>query len=155
MLTYKTYKELDKQANFFKIEGKAPAWLVRAVYKPNMSLNAISPVYQRFESLARLSLPDFAKAVGVPLTISHSKLRNMYGASLSRYIPNYDEYVGRLMDFNAKLMLFNHTFALGEPATLLANPYYDKDVAVQQEKRVCFSGPLDDTRYIRCLRLKI
>ena len=154
-LMYKLYKELDKQANFFKGDGNVPAWLVRAVYKPNMSLNAISPVYQRLESLARLSLSDFAKEVDVPLTISNSKLRNMYGASLSRYVPNYDKYVGRLMDFDAKLMLFNHTFASGEPATSFVNPYYEKGFAIEKGKRVCFAGPLDDTRHIRCLRLKI
>lgn len=67
-------------------------------------------------------------------------------------LPTYDKYIARLLDFDAKLVLFNH---LDNNIETAPNPYYNNAIPVMFDDKVCFEGPLEDHHFIRCLRINI
>lgn len=156
-ISYHTLKSIDKHPKFFEPGDNFPGWLTRPMYKPNMTINAIAPIYYRLENLAKLSPPDFAERVeneGGP-SPSTSKFRNYVGGLLISESPNFEKYVARFFDFDAKLSLFNQVHILKYDLDSMKNPYYGSEIPEELHGKLCFSGPLKDTRSLRCLKVKI
>lgn len=154
---YYTFKNLDKHPEFFEMGGDFPGWMTRIVYKPNMTINAVAPIYYKLEQLAQLPSPDFAKRIEARNsdTPSTSKLRNYVGSVLIANLPEYTEYVARFYDFDAKLAIFNQVHHLKLSLGDMKNPYYGKEVPEEINGNLCFNGPLEDKRSLRCLIVKI
>lgn len=153
-MSYNTFKELNRHPEFFQIGGNFPGWMSRTIYKPNMTRNAIVPIYSDLTRLSLLTPDQFTKEVegGKKVTISTSKIRNYVGNVLITMSPEYETYVARFMDFEAKIVLFNH---LHKGFDTAINPYYKGETPEVFENKVCFNGPLKDERFLRCLRTKI
>ncbi|WP_428243516.1 hypothetical protein [Gynuella sp.] len=156
-MSYHTFKSLDKNPEFFETGGNFPGWITRMVYKPNMTINATTPIYYRLEHLAQLSPSELIKQLGTedeirPFT---SKLRNYVGAVLIEISPDFDEYVTRFSDFEAKLAMFNQVHHLQLKPDAMQNPYYGNERPKEVDGNLCFSGPLEDKRSLRCLRVEI
>ncbi len=156
-VSYYTFKNLDKHPEFFEMGGDFPGWLTRIVYKPNMTINSVAPIFYKLEQLAQLSSADFAKRIEASNsdTLSTSTLRNYVGSTLIAFSPEYTEYVARFHDFDAKLALFNQVHHLNLSLDNLKNPYYGKEVPEEVNGNLCFDGPLEDKKALRCLRVKI
>jgi len=157
-VSYYGLKSLDKDPEFFRIGGTVPGWVIRMIYKPNMTINAITPGYYRLEHLAQLTPTEFVAEIGkgkhVPL--STSKVRNRSGAVLITIsIEFLDKYVARFNDFDAKIVLFNQIHQLGNEVGKATNPYYGNEAIENPNGSVCFNGPMEDDRFLRCLRVKI
>lgn len=157
-MSYHNFKSLDKHPEFFEIGGNFPGWITRILYKPNMSINAVEPIYTNLGRLAELSPSDFAKKVATASkdSPSSSKLRNYVGSSLVAFNSlGYEDYVARFNDFEVKLALFNQVHHFNLNLDKMKNPYYGDEVPKEAEGNLCFSGPLEDKRSLRCLRVKI
>jgi hypothetical protein len=171
-VAYYLFKRLDKYPGFFDSTaaegegekgekdvrgGKVPGWFVRIFYKPNMSINAVVPAYTKLVSLSRLSCKEFAEEIerGKELEITTSNLRNYMGNVLiNTGRPNLEQYLGRIMDVEAKIELFNQIYHHGAPEDKVKNPYYEYDYSYRKEDSICFRGPLEDQKGMRCLRTK-
>ena len=157
-MSYHTFKGLDKHPEFFESGSKAPGWLTRFVYKPNMTINAVAPTYLELERLALLSPAEFAKQIDVSHSTppSTSKLRNYVGSILIAVSsPQYAEYVARFQDFETKLALFNQVHHVKLPLDRMENPYYGNEMPRENEGSLCFSGPLESKKSLRCLKVNI
>lgn len=151
----------DLYMNGDAVETYWPGWALRVVYKPNMMMNAVVPVYQNAKDNSRLTLPSFALMAsdGVELTLKSSWVRNSVGSILNQVARiDLNPYIARGFDLNAKISLFNAI--VNEPIipdTLLSidNPYYPgqhRTPAMSEDKaRVCFDGPYEDPRNFRCI----
>lgn len=156
-MSYHTFKSLDRHPEFFETGGNFPGWITRILFKPNMTINAVTPIYYRLERLAQLAPPDFAKQIetGESVNPSTSKLRNYVGETLIAFSPEFDEYVAKFFDFDIKLALFNQLHHLKREPGSMHNPYYGNEVPKEINGSLCFSGPLEDNRSLRCLKVKI
>lgn len=156
-LSYYTFRSLDRHPEIFEVGGNFPGWMTRMVYKPNMTINAITPTYVRLEWLAKRTPAEFSQEIerGDVNPITTSKLRNFVGGILIDIPSNFDEFVARFMDFEAKLALFNQRYHARGEYLDLDNPYYEGEPPEVLEEKVCFSGPLEDKRNLRCLRIKM
>jgi hypothetical protein len=156
-MSYHTFLNLDKHPEFFEMGGDFSGWLTRIAFKSNMTINSVAPLYYRLEDLAKMSPFDFEKHVEAEpfISPSTSKLRNYVGGVLIALGPEFDEYIARFNDFDTKLALFNqiHHFELGLES--IKNPYYGKEVPKEIDGNLCFVGPLEDKRSLRCLRVNI
>jgi hypothetical protein len=158
---YYGFKSVDKHPQFFELEGEfgnAPEWLVRAVFKPNMTINALAPLYLLPEKLAVLSPAEFAQEVEnlESYTPSTSVIRNPAGnVLLGIEGPAYEEYVARFHDLDVKISLFNQLYYSGLDTTSLINPYYGSETPRMENGRLCFSGPLEDKSFLRCLSIEL
>lgn len=147
-----------------------PSWAVNIVYKNNISLNLMAKRYANVVRLSEMShleftshLNNFNEALGTDISFWHT-FRNYWGSLLLNIAePNFHGYIARGLDLNAKIALFNQ-LAIKQPSPDVlesaVNPYYSlsegglKGAFVDQEnQRVCFDGPLEDTRFYRCLAL--
>lgn len=153
-MSYAALKEADRHPEFFQIGGNVPGWIVRMLYKPNMTLNAIAPQYTRFERLSFAPASQFAQEVESFDEIGTSALsiRNYAGAKLVHMYDIFDEYNARFLDLDAKIVLFNH---LNEGFENARNPYYEDEAPEIFADRACFRGPMEDPRSLRCLRTGI
>jgi len=158
-VAYYTFKELDKNPEFFEMGGDFPGWIIRIVYKPNMTINAITPIYSRLERLAQLTPSNFSREIENrnATSISTSWFRNYIGAALITIMssPSLDEYLARFMDFDTKILLFNQVHHFKRKLTDVKNPYYENETPEELDGMACFNGPLEDKKFLRCLRLKI
>ena len=160
-ILYYGFKSLDKHPQFFELEGEfsnVPEWLVRAAFKPNMTINALAPLYLLPEKLAALSPAEFAQEVAdlESYTPSTSVLRNPAGnVLLGIEGPAYEEYVARFHDLDVKISLFNQLYYSGLDTTSLINPYYGSEIPRMENGRLCFSGPLEDKSFLRCLSVEL
>ncbi|MEO4049158.1 hypothetical protein AAFN46_18990 [Pseudomonas sp. CAU 1711] len=129
-------------------------WLLRWMYKPHMTVNDSLPDYQRIAAKSRLGTAAFARTLAAPVRSETSlwrRMRNPVGAILGAIaIPDFNKYLARLHDLDAKLTLFN---ALGQAVPVADNPYRPGQRAKWDDKRqaYCFNGPLKDEQGVRCL----
>lgn len=168
-LIYDVYTSLDKNPEFFaqagfENESTAPKWLVKTVFKPNMSVNEAYLFYENIATRSQLKQQDFASGAenNEQLQIQTSSIRNYAGSILNNIAyPDFDKYIARLFDLNAKIALFNQTADSTElPADLstIQNPYYGTgNTAYYSDdgKNICLTGPLENDRNQRCLRVKM
>ena len=124
------------------------------LYKPYMTVNDSLPDYQRVATNSRLDTRAFVRTLRAPVRREMSlwrRVRNPIGAVLYGVaMPDFNKYLARLHDLDAKLALFN---SLGQAVPETDNPYRPGQRAKWDEKRqaYCFSGPLVDRQYLRCL----
>ena len=156
-LSYYSLMNLDKHLELLEISGNFPDWASRTFFKPNMTINALTPIYLRFNRLSKMTPAEFAVEVEheVNIDITTSRIRNYAGSVVIEDLPNFDQYVVRFMDFDAKLALFNHMFHLRGDTGEAENPYYKGQYSDVSDNSVCFSGPLEDKRQLRCLPTQI
>lgn len=158
ILTYETFKEMIENPESWDdnfIEG----WMAKFMHKPNMTINTIYPIYQRTIDLAQMSPQEFSKSVTTAnqIPLKFSLLRN-FGAKILYGIstPDFNVYVGRMFDLNAKISLYN-ALIKNKPLDTIYNPYYgasETAYLTDDQKSVCFKGPLEQHRDLRCLRIK-
>lgn len=152
---YNTFEDISKQPEHLRKGVEVPLWIIRLWYKPNMTTNAIAPFFKKLALLSGLSHVQFVKEIKKVSTVdlSTSNFRNYYGNYIiALSLPSYDKYISRLLDFDAKLMLFNH---LDKDIETAPNPYYKYAIPVLFDDKVCFEGPLEDPFFIRCLRTNV
>lgn len=131
-----------------------PKWRLLLMYKPHMTVNDMLPDYLRVAASSRLETSAFVRTLGTPARTELSiwrRMRNLVGAILGDVaMPDFNKYLARLHDLAAKLALFN---SLGQAVPEADNPYRPGQRAKWDEKRqaYCFSGPLVDRQYLRCL----
>lgn len=131
-----------------------PKWRLLLMYKPHMTVNDMLPDYLRVAASSRLETAAFVRTLGTPTRTELSiwrRMRNPIGAILGDVaMPDFNKYLARLHDLDAKLALFN---SLGQAVPEADNPYRPGQRAKWDEKRqaYCFSGPLVDRQYLRCL----
>jgi hypothetical protein len=159
-MSYALMNNLNGNPEFIAEGGNLPAWIVKLVYKPNISINSILPRYQQAIDYARLSHKEFSTKIisGDKPEIETSRIRNFVGTILASIDgADYLNYVARVKDLDVKILLFNTLIA--EPnvdAALgsLNNPYYEMPTPAfltDDQRKICFDGPLPDNRNLRCL----
>lgn len=152
------FEELDRNPEFFQMGGNLPGWLVRIVYKPNMTLNAVAPFYDDLDRLVMLDPSDFAMRIESSETAPYPKreIRNYYGSVMAAFsMPNVYDYAARVQDLDAKIRLFNQVHHLGLRADQLKNPYYENETPKYSDGSFCFSGPVESRSSLRCLRVTL
>jgi len=138
-----------------------PAWAERITIKANMSSNASAPIYRAVINLSESPQTEFESLLDLSESIEASWVRNFFGTFLNQIgTPNFQNYVARGFDLNAKIALFNGTLGnriTAESLSGIQNPYYkseDQPAKIDSEnKRACFDEPLVNPKYIRCLSL--
>ena len=127
---------------------------LRWLYKPQMTVNDSLPDYLRVANNSRLDAQAFARMLAEPVRSLPSfwrRIRNPVGMILGQVaMPDFNRYLARLHDLDAKLALFN---ALGQRVPDVTSPYRPGQQASWNVKRqaYCFNGPLADEQGLRCL----
>ncbi|MFW5426187.1 MAG: hypothetical protein ACKE8G_06585 [Methylophagaceae bacterium] len=170
-MNHELYINLDQSPDLFAKEKQGialnpPPWVVTTFYKPNMTINAEYSFFKEVISNSKLDQLDFT----IKVTNDDSRLPNGLGAKVRNHTgyvlssiarPNFDQYIARLLDLNAKIALFNQTANKAElPEDLghIKNPYYETaNTAFYSEdgKSICLTGPLEDDKNQRCVRVKL
>jgi hypothetical protein len=156
-MSYYLLKELDRNPELFRMGGNLPSWFTRIVYKPNVTINTITPDYYRLVRISRLKPAEFVNELGNDRSSISliSNLRNYVGNVLIGISTGYDEYVARVMDFETKIHLFNRLYHYQDELETVSNPYYPSDKTEASGDNACFRGPLEDKRFLRCIRIKM
>lgn len=158
-LFHNVMQQMDKRANLLHAEGNLPGWLARLLFKPNMTSNALVPGYMDVIKMSALQPVKFALAIAIDDTpeVSVSWWRNFSGSRLVLELKNqhlaYRPYAARLMDFQAKLMLFNHHLHEQQALATADNPYYPGEPPLVTEHSACFRVPFENNPNMRCLQL--
>ena len=87
-----------------------PSWVIRLVFKPNMTINAALPVYDNAKRLSKLPMHEFAEIAKQTKTLSleASWVRNAIGSTLNQIAQiNLKPYIAHGFDLNAKLTLLS------------------------------------------------
>ena len=149
-----TLGDLDAEYHYL------PSWVIRLVFKPNMTINAALPVYDNAKRLSKLPMHEFAEIAKQTKTLSleASWVRNAIGSTLNQIAQiNLKPYIAHGFDLNAKLTLFNSVLdqrLLESTRLSIDNPYYDVKQEVEfikEANKFCLQGPLEDPRFFRCL----
>jgi len=82
-------------------------------------------------------------------------IRNYVGRVLNDISPDFSKYVAKFNDFESKLALFNQVHGSQLKRSDMHNPYYGPETPEEKNGSLCFSGPLEDERSLRCLRLTV
>ncbi|MBL1320289.1 MAG: hypothetical protein COA63_004415 [Methylophaga sp.] len=164
------YINLYKNPEIFAVvgqekSGNVPGWLVQTLYKANMSINESHDFFNEAIARSRLEQSEFAAMNLAKDSSTRSKIdyiRNPMGSILNDVAsPNFDSYIASLFDLNAKIAIFNQTMnkvELPSDLSYIQNPYYEKGGTAfysEDGKRICLTGPLDDDKNQRCLRVKL
>lgn len=154
---YHMYKKLDKHPNFFEEETNYPGWMVRVLFKPNMSINETAPRFTELDDLSNLSPSEFASYISNRPNMESRgiSIRNYVGRVLNDISPDFSKYVAKFNDFESKLALFNQVHGSQLKRSDMHNPYYGPETPEEKNGSLCFSGPLEDERSLRCLRLTV
>jgi len=155
-MAFYSFTEIDRSPELFKTGGNMPSWIVRAVYKPNMTTNDIIPAYEEAIYAARLPSEKFAEHQAGREEVVENEInwRNYVGHTLvSIAHPDYYRYIARLHDLNVKISLVN--YVMSGRTIPLVNPYYPSLAPqVPDGNKICLSGPYEDDRELRCIRTK-
>jgi hypothetical protein len=151
---YNTYLDADRNPDGWR---GLPGWMVRVIFKPNMTINERVLSYNDIISLANLSAEEFTKRVinSEPIQKSEPNYRNYAGSVLiDEPITYLSREIARLHDLNVKISLAN--FILSNRVHPLENPYgtlYNE--TTEKGDFICLGGPLEDKYNSRCIRNKI
>jgi len=158
---YDMYQKLDRNPEFLEQGGNIPGWIVRILFKPNISSNYSFSVMSDIVNKSQMEQKEFSEfmtARTIDDEVGYS-LRNYTGDVLNKVAkPNFMEYIARFHDVNCKIVLFNNMSLINEDKLEeIKNPYglNDKPVFSKDGKKICFDGPFEDDRNFRCLMLKI
>jgi len=146
--------ELEGSPEIFEIGGNMPYLLVKAIFKPYMTMNDSVNDYSESIRLSTLPSKEFASAIEV-IEINEGRgrsFRNYIGSVLNEVsMPSYYKYTARIHDLNCKITLVNKV--LGEKEGGLDNPYgtiYGQNK--EKGNLICLGGPLEDVSNFRCVR---
>lgn len=131
--------------------------LLEMALKTNMTVNASTPIYVRFEKLASLDFMDFSREMSqTPTPLKTSMIWNPIGYLILGELDasSFDKYVVRMFDFNAKLKLFNHKYHNKLNFEIAVNPYFKNEVSEMYTNEVCFRSFYKEKR-VRCLQTAI
>jgi uncharacterized membrane protein YhaH (DUF805 family) len=154
IMEYNTYLDADRNPDGW---NGLPGWMVRVIFKPNMTINKRVMSYKDIISLSNLSAKAFVKSVINIESAPKSKpnYRNYAGSIITEEpITYFSQYIAKLHDLNAKISLAN--FVLSNKTQPLESPYgplYDK--TIERDNFICLDGPLEDKNNLRCIRKKI
>ncbi len=164
-MIYENYKHMDKHPEFWRSGGNMPGWIVRAAFKPNMSINDIFPLYDLPAKHMKLEQQRFASVAMFDTAHSDSDgavIRNFAGSVLNKSVgATYHRYAARFFDLNAKIALFNEAVKSGDLQATIStakNPYYAESSPAyfsDDAKHLCFNGPLKTDLNLRRLRVKL
>jgi hypothetical protein len=137
-----------------------PDWMLRMVFKPNMTINAAVPNYENAILMSELPIAEFSAQSNM-VELKNSWIRNIVGTIVNKVASaDLAPYIARGYDMNAKLALFNETLTYqnisSQDALEIANPYYplsNHAVISEDRKQICFDGPYEDPRSFRCLKI--
>lgn len=156
---YTTLLNIDHKQEYFSESENVPnwcsGWCMKLIYKPNMTINEIAHRYQAPLQRAQMNSEQFAQTPSqekllLSSAITLDRARNWAGAVLAAVgSPNFDSYIARLHDLNAKVVLAS--YVLSGQSTELKNPYGDSYAIQKEERSVCMDGPLKDERNLRCV----
>lgn len=162
-MVYYLFQSMDRHPQFFDTSSEntwTPGWWVRMVFKPNMTINSVLPVYLQAIKLSRLPPENYPeKATDITENEADvSWLRNPAGGILARTGgPRYERYVAEAFNIHGKLSLLNQIIALGgvpddlqrlkNPLSRTGNGVYWSD----NGRTLCLEGPGEDDRRFRCL----
>jgi hypothetical protein len=147
---YSLFKKMDKSPELLEKGGHMPGWVSRAIFKSNMTINALLPHHTRLLQLSKSTPVEFAQAAPETLP-SSSSLRNYTGNVLISLTGNFDHFVGAFFDTDAKIDLFNHIIVKKLPATEMRNPYYPNQLAKTKDKQVCLDSPITKSETNTCV----
>ncbi|MEK1905014.1 MAG: hypothetical protein AAAB13_04480 [Pseudomonas sp.] len=138
-------------------------------YKPQMTINASQPLYQRAVALSLLTPAAFRRAVTQQpeSQVPNTGLRNRIGNVLLEISgPTFIEQVGQVQDLDSKIKLVALSLRLGQETVSearlaqlaqvggLGNPYQmGQRPYLDRQQRLCFQGPLPPREGGRCVRL--
>lgn len=164
---YYMFASMDRHPQFFSTSEEvmeAPGWLVRAVFKPNMSINGSLGWYQQVIALSQLSPQAFANHMQNfdPVMPPSHWLRNSTGSILlSIARARLHDYVAAGFEVHGKIDLLQQLIALsGMPETLqqLTSPFSTSEDAVywsNDQQRLCLQIPgTTAERWGHCLLVK-
>jgi len=155
-LSWKTLTKADKHPEAFKDGANHPPWLIRALFKPHMTLNTSAANFMRLAGLSDLTLTEFAlrTANELPQKSEHSLLRNPFSYFADPDMVGFDKYAARIMDIDAKIQLLNQRFHQQQSFASMKNPYDEKKRLRYLANKVCFDTNLTDERS-NCLYVSI
>ena len=144
---YNTYQYVPQSSEHW------PSWVIKIIFKPNMTINQRFTRHEEIMSLDNLSGKAFAKsAVNLKATVkSEANYRNYQGEVLAEMPIISFRYIAMMHDLNAKISLAN--FVLSDKTQPLQNPYgalYNK--ITERGNLICLDGPLADKKSSRCIR---
>jgi len=156
-LPYHYFKSLDRSPDLFQKEGNVPGWVTRIFFKPNMSINALTPIYLQMEQLSKMTAPEFAESIRTSPShdTSTSKFRNYMGDNLNISNPDFRPYIARTFDFDIRVAIFNQRHVLKRPLEKMKNPYFGNETPKQVDGKLCFDGPMKDEKLFRCLTVNL
>lgn len=134
-----------------------PSWMVRIIFKVNMTINARLMSYKELISLDNLPAEAFAKSVvNIEAAPKFEPNYRNYGGSImiEEPITYLSKYIAEVHDLDAKISLAN--YLLSNKAQPLENPYgalYNK--ITERDNFICLDGPLEGNNNLRCIRKKI
>ena len=174
LMTADLYRNLDQNPDFFELGGDTPAWVVRALFKLNTTLNTSYAKYHEIAQLSLMTPSEFNDVMNqtdeanVADKVSSFSIRNYAGSILATVAgPNFTDYVARLFDLECKIKLLKIRLLM-PPNALdqaydvtklgsvmdIANPYNGELPYVDSEaKKLCYTGPYEDTQGLRCISL--
>jgi hypothetical protein len=169
-MNFDLFMSMDRHPDFFakSLNGdyKSPHWLVRAVFKPNMTVNDSLSFYKSTIARSQLEQTEFSLAMADEMggrdQLSKFSIRNYAGNILNEIaVPNFDQYIASIFDLNAKIAIFNQTVNKAELSAdlkYIQNPYYESGGTayyIEDGKTICLTGPLGKDQNHRCLKVKL
>ncbi len=167
------YKDIDANPEVFREGGKSPPWIVRALFKPNMTINSAFSDYDAVYRLSLKSPSEFRKEIAAqnvfPETETLFNIRNFMGTLVIRAgRRDLTKHIISMHDLDCKIRLIN--FALSSDnehwsqkgyfdgtAPAIRNPYNQEQTAYidKEARKLCFSGPDKRRKDNRCINIKI
>jgi hypothetical protein len=147
---------IDSEPEKLSEELEVPAWICQLLVQPNKLINRLADRINKHAELSRVDPAAFSAAFDDLDMIDDSNysLSPTVDELMTNIIEvQYEDYIGRVFDLNAKIALVNAQIT-GETDSLV-NPYYpDDEVTLHVDDdalNVCMDGPLPDEKHMRCL----
>jgi uncharacterized membrane protein YhaH (DUF805 family) len=134
-----------------------PSWMVKIIFKVNMTINARLMSYKELISLDNLPAEVFAKSVvNIEAAPKFEPNYRNYGGSImiEEPITYLSKYIAKVHDLDAKISLAN--YLLSNKTQPLESPYgplYNK--ITERDNFICLDGPSKEKYNIRCIPEKI
>ena len=153
---YTLFTNIEKYSDATREKNQFFSLVAHLFYKLNMTINTITPIYDKAHHLSKLTHRDFVLASNLKEKKKPRSIRNFTGDSITSLMPSYNEYIAKFMDFDTKIILFNQKFHFKNSLSKVENPYYlGETPKVSKNGNLCFRGPFEDTHFLRCLITKI
>ncbi len=165
------YKDIGANPEVFREGGDAPPWIVRAMFKPNMTINSAFSIYYAVYRLSLKSPSEFRREIAaqkvLPETETMFNVRNFLGALVIRAgRRDLTKHIISMHDLDCKIRLVNLVLASDDVYWLLKghidgtdpeirNPYNQEQTAYidREAKKLCFSGLDKHRKGNPCIRI--